>query len=420
MIALYSLVMYLVSAVIALANAVRLPRLLPRQSKLRQFIEGQKGAGATLPPTATVVWVHAASLGEYGVVRPIMRALRKEGAYIVLTFFSPTGVTALSNMAAAQRAADKVLYLPIDTPRHARQFVATLRPTRAIVAVSDLWVNHLRALHARQIPTFLVAAKVTPQSAAARWYGALSRYALRLFTTIMVLDDASAAILRQHAITTNVVLVGDPLFDNALLTAQTPFADDIIEAFCHDQRVMIAGSIHDKKDIALVATLVNTFPSDRFLLVPHEVGAAFIATLRGALATDSIIYSSTTAAAAATARVLIVDTVGMLARLYRYGAMAYVGGGFTSKLHSIIEPVVYGLPVAFGPRHHRKATPAALISGGIGTVVTTAAELTAWYGALRTDAARRAEIARAATAYSHQQSGATDTIVTLLSPPCHA
>ncbi len=426
MIIFYQLVMGIVRAFVWLLNAFGITRLMSKESKFNRFVEGQKTAldasRLNLSGTEEVVWVHAASLGEYSVVRPIIQKLRCDGAYIVLTFFSSTGYEALNGNSADTKEADKVLYLPLDTRRNARIFIDNVRPTKAIFAVSDLWPNYLRRLNEKHIPAFLVAAKITRRSSSMQWYGSLFRQALRSFTAIMVMDDTSEALLRKKGIRSNVVHIGDPLFDNALQVAGQDYHNPIIEQFCKDKKVFIAGSVSCFDDIKLVSHLANTYPNERFIIVPHEVKMAFLHVIQSSLRGKSTLFSTCehNTTDLSDTQVLIVDTLGMLARIYRFGAYSYVGGGFTNKLHSVIEPIVYGLPVAFGPNIHRKNTPQELISLGVGAMVSTPEELALWYEGLRNNDVKLADISHKAIEYARRNCGSADTIFHLLSTKCTA
>ncbi len=420
---LYSIVLYILCGIVWFLNTTRVVCLLPKESKVRKFIVGQKDAinasMISFVGAENVVWVHASSLGEYSVVRPIVQKLREEGAKIVLTFFSSTGYEALSGGSSSDKEAEIVLYLPLDSHYNARQFVDNIRPMKAIFAVSEIWPNYLAELHKRRIPIFMVGMKISRKSSSMRWYGALFRQALRYFTVIMVIDHTSETLLREKHIFSNVVHIGDPLFDNALSVAQQEFSDPIIEQFCEGKRVFIAGSVSDYKDIKLISSLANSYPQERFIVVPHELKTHFINAVRSSFKGKSALYTTCTPSSdLSDTQILLVNVLGVLSKIYRYCAYAYVGGGFTKKLHSVIEPVVYGLPTSFGPKTYRKNTPKELISLGIGAIVSTPEELIAWFANLHNDEVQLAKISQKAIEYTTQNCGSIDTIIALLNTPC--
>lgn len=406
--------------IVRLMSFLHITSLMSADSKFRKFIEGQRTALSDVIVSSAsrperVIWVHASSLGEYGVARPLIRELKNVyGYHIVLTFFSPTGYEALKSMADRYPEADEVYYLPLDTVRNARRMVETLRPEKAIFIISELWINYLHQLHRHGVPTYLVSAKITRRTSAAKWYGKPLRDALLDFTEIMVLDYTSERILHRLGIH-NVRRTGDPLFDNAVGMARQEYSDPVLDHFCGTDRVFIAGSISDENDLRLVSHLANTFVEQKFIFVPHEINDATLLAIRESLKVSSVLYSDLkNGTGAEGAQVLVIDFIGALARMYRYCAYAYVGGGFTPYLHSVIEATVYGLPVAFGPEIYRKNTPQELIDLGIGTMVRTDQDIETWFRRIRDNASLLDEIRRKAVSYTASQTGATGQVLEII------
>lgn len=403
----------------AVDHCLRLMALAPSShtpSKLKRFARGRRGLlsaiesdTATLHDGRPVIWMHASSLGEYAILRPVIKQLRaRMDCHIVLTFFSPTGYEALCKH---HPDVDYVCYLPLDRPGNVKRFLDAVKPTRAIFAVSEYWINFLKELKRRQIPTYLLSAIIADKGPFFRWYGTFYRQALETYTHITVLNQASADNLRRLGFERYSV-AGDPLFDNAVAVAETPYENSVVTRFAQGRKLFVVGSLSDENDLRMTVHLIDRHPDVRFLIVPHEVSDKAIARLQTALPTESVRYTQCDEYTDLTNRhVLIVDFVGALASLYRYAGWAYVGGGFTPYLHSIIEPVVYGIPVAYGPRIERKATPTELSAQGIGRVVQTPEELEQWFAELKTDEERLQEIDRAARHYIARQRGATQAII---------
>lgn len=393
-------------------------RLLSADSKVRKLGEGQRHLLDKIEKELSgkkrekLVWVHAASLGEYGVARPIIRQLREKcGCTVVLTFFSSTGYEALHDH---HPDVDEVFYLPLDTPKNASRFLDILQPERAVFIISEFWPNYLFQLKKRGIPTFLISALITERSPLFRWYGRLLRQSLQAFTRFMVLDEGSRANLQKLGFE-NLSVTGDPLFDNAIAVASTPWQNVVIEHFAAQGDLFIAGSISDSKDLELVCALARKHREVHFVFVPHEINEDMLSDIEGRLEGSFCRYSACDEHTDfAGVQVLIIDTLGSLAYLYRYGKWAYVGGGFTPYLHSIIEATVYGLPVAFGPKIHRKVTPKQLVERGIGCIVTSADELDQWFTLLKNNEAELKKIRETAETYARQNSGATDRIIRLI------
>ena len=415
---LYNII--LINGKILLAIIARLSFLLSTESKLKKFAKGQQGLIKQIQaemschknnPTP-VIWLHAASLGEYGVARPIIKQLkRRSTCRIVLTFFSPTGYEALH---IHHPEIDHIFYLPLDTPKNARTFIDTIHPQKTIFIISEYWINYLNELRMRNIPTFLISAVISRNAPFFKWYGGLFRSSLETFTHFLVLNRQSGENLQSLGYR-NFSVTGDPLFDNAIAVASTPYQNPIVEKFAYGKDVFIAGSVSDRKDLQLICHLANRYRDVRFIIVPHEISEEVLNDIKFNLDGYALCYSECDADTDfSDTQTLIIDYLGALAFLYRYGKWAYVGGGFTPYLHSIIEATVYGLPVAFGPMIQRKVTPNELMELGIGQVVRSEKELEKWFEALRNEPQQLKQIKNTALDYSRSNSGATSNIIQIL------
>lgn len=366
---------------------------------------GMEGIDRTLP----TVWLHAASLGEFGIARPIISAIKQRiKCNVVVTFFSPTGYEAVSRRPGE---IDRVFYLPLDTRANARRFLDAVRPDCAVFMVSEYWHNYLHELRERGIPSLLVSAIIRDDGPFFHWYGSLYRSSIKSFTKVFTLDDNSMRNLERLGVD-NASVNGDPLFDNVALVADTPWSDGLIERFVGEEKVFLAGSIHHDKDLEMVTELANRHPDTRFIIVPHEINEDTMQAIESRVKRKTLRYSQCgDDTDLKDAQVLIIDFVGALAYIYRYAAWAYVGGGFTRLLHSVIEPAVYGIPVSFGPNIKRKVTPTEMVRLGIGKVVHDTDELDLWFRRLKRDAARSNYIAKRASKYLKQNTGATPRVV---------
>ena len=385
-------------------------------AKLMRFIRGQRHAvedvekgASTLDRSKPTVWLHAASLGEFGIARPIIKAIKSESdCNVVVTFFSPTGYEAVSKN---PRDIDRVFYLPLDTKANASRFLDAVRPDCAVFMVSEYWHNYLHQLRERGIPSLLVSAIIRDDGPFFKWYGNLYRSSIKSMSKVFTLDENSIKYLERLGVE-NASVNGDPLFDNVALVASTPWKDELIERFKGNHEIFLAGSIHHDKDLEMVTELVNRHPDIRFVIVPHEITDDIIKDIEAKVKGRCVRYSQCTPDTdMSDARVLIVDFVGALAYIYRYASWAYVGGGFTRLLHSVIEPAVYGIPVSFGPNIRRKVTPTEMVRLGIGRVVHDTEELDQWFKRLKSDRARRDYIAKRAAKYVNQNTGATPRVV---------
>lgn len=390
-----------------------------KNQKTYFFFNGQKGLIASIEKEwigkkENTIWIHCSSYGEFGIARPLIKAIKETTSYkIVLTFFSPSGYEAIKDN---HPLIDYLYYLPLDTPSNARRFVHALRPQKAIFMVSELWMNYLKVLEKEQTPTYLVSALITPKSAVSKWYGHAYRSQLRSFTRILTLNDSTRQILLQSGYD-RAVVTSDPLFDNVHLIAQTPYRNQVIEAFATENPLFIAGSIDCQEDLKLTAALANNHPETKFVVVPHELYPEALQTIRKAFRGKVCFHSEckkTPSEQFKDCQILIIDYMGELSYLYRYGTWAYVGGGFTPYLHNVLEATVYGLPVAFGPCIERKAVAQELISLQIGGQVRTPEELNRWFQLQNTAPEKLEQVKTTALKYMNEHRNITQGILHLL------
>lgn len=392
--------------------------LIREGSKLQRFIYGQRDVFQRIENILKsqcqklVIWIHVSSLGEFGVARPIVKRIKENGNYSVfLTFFSPTGVDALRNH---HSDVDVVEYLPIDTKQNARKFIETIKPQKAVFIISEFWPNYLCELKRQNIETYLISGLIKTKSPIFKWYGGIIRQSLSAFTRFMVLNEESKQNLSEVGLN-NVSVVGDPLFDNAIVVATSPYTNKIVEAFASQGDLFIAGSISDKKDLLLVSRLANLHRDTRFLVVPHEISEEYLNNIIYYFDGKTVCYHECDENTDfSDTQILIIDFIGALAYLYRYAKWAYVGGGFTPYLHNIIEATVYGLPVAFGPEINRKITPQQLIKPGIGCKVKRFEDLNRWFDHLKNNQSELDAIKEKANTYIRQNAGATDEIMSII------
>jgi len=413
---IYNFIAYLIDVIFELIGVfLRRPRvkflrfIKGQQGLMKDIIAGERATGDERP----TMWVHASSLGEYNVAKPIVRKLHESGQWrIVLTVFSPSGLDYLKRY---RQHVDAVYPLPLDKPRNVRRFLDAVQPQRAVFIISEYWVNYLHELGRRKIPTYLISANITERAPFMHWYGGLWRRQLKTYSHFFVLNETSRKRLERLGFK-NVTVTGDPLFDNARKVARTPYENTVIEHFVDGRNVFIAGSIHDRQDLEMVTTLANRHQDTRFILVPHEISLENIMRIKRRILRKARRYSECDANTDfSNTQVLIIDFLGALASIYRFARWAYVGGGFTPYLHSIIEATAYGLPVAYGPRIERKPTAQDLAELGVGRIVENPDQLDDWFSELKDNEKRLTKINRMAKDYMERHEGATEAIVATIS-----
>ncbi len=401
-----------------------LARTLPsrRAGKLKRFFQSRRGlleriAHDMKRETRPVYWFHASSLGEYQIARPLMKSLRNDGdKAVLLTFLSPTGIDALGDKPSEKTCADYLYPLPVDSRKNAQEFIRLINPRVAVFMVAELWFNYLNELRRNEIPTLLVSCLIRNDSRYFRRHGQFQKRMLENFTRIIAHDRQTLGNLHRLGLGENAILTGDPLYDNALSIRDTEYHDEIIENFCNGaEHVFVAGSVHYDKDIELTTALIRRHPEVKFIVVPHVVTDDGIRQIKQTIGPDAILYSEAkNGASVADAHVLVIDFIGALSRIYRYGTAAYVGGGFTRLLHSVVEPIVYGIPISFGPRIERKSNPPQMIDRGIGAMVCSPDEIDRWWSRVCTSPATLKEIHDNAISFSDQNRGGADKIVGII------
>lgn len=350
------------------AIGLRIAALFHPKAKL--FIAGRKGLiysirYALMNDRRARLWMHCASLGEFEQGRPLLERLREQypDFAIVLTFFSPSGYEARKNY----RGADYIFYLPLDSAYHAHRFLDTVQPQLCIFIKYELWYFYLAGIAKRGIPALLVSAIFRKEQPFFQWYGRLHRRMLHCFTHIFVQDERSEQLLNRIGID-DVSLSGDTRFDRVAEVTRQGVVIPEAEDFCRQHKIIVAGSTW-KEDELFLAKLMRELPENwRLILVPHEVYEQRIEAIEEIFKGATIRWSEWTTGSEK--RVLIIDTVGLLLRLYSYANVAWVGGGFGKEgVHNILEAAVYGIPVGFGPVFHKfmEAKELLALNGAVST-----------------------------------------------------
>jgi len=311
------------------------------------------------PSETPIAWFHCASLGEFEQGRPLIEALRAErpDVKIVLTFFSPSGYEVRKKYAGA----DLVLYLPFDYPSHAAQWVSELQPTQAVFVKYEYWPNFFLALSKHHIPLFIVSGIFREGHRFFGWQRTFWKKILGCVTTFHLQNERSARLLATLGFT-NSIVAGDTRFDRVLQIATEAKVLPIADTFCGDHPVLIAGSSYDAEEEIVQSFMYGCPQNWKAIVVPHEIDEAHIQSILLRFGNDAITWSAWTPAMAKK-RVLVVDQMGLLSALFRYGRIALIGGGFGKGLHNTLEAAVYGIPVAFGPRYHKFDEACALLAG---------------------------------------------------------
>lgn len=312
---------------------------------------------------AKYIWFHAASLGEFEQGRPMIETIRKRYPQfkILLTFFSPSGYEVRKNY----EGADVICYLPFDTPFKVRKFLHLANPSIAVFIKYEFWLNYLTELKKRGIKTYLISAVFRPNQLFFKWYGAWYRKALFCYERLFVQDEDSRALLAGYGIE-NVEVCGDTRFDRVLEIQQNARLLPEIEAFAEESKLMLIAGSAWPEDEEIIIPYFNAHPEMKLIIAPHEIHREHLLYIQSLLHRPSIRLSEACEDSLRTNDCLIIDSFGLLSSIYRYGDVAYIGGGFGGGIHNTLEAAVYGIPVVFGPKYHKFREAKNLINCGGG------------------------------------------------------
>ena len=415
--------------------------------KIKKMWRGEREAVDLLKekvdPTAKYVWFHAASLGEFEQGRPLIEQLRATHPEykILLTFFSPSGYEVRKNY----EGADIVCYLPLDTIRNARRFLRAVHPVMAFFIKYEFWYNYLHILRHRGVPVYSVSSIFRPGQVFFKWYGHNYAKVLHCITHFFVQNEVSLQLLKGIGID-EATVVGDTRFDRVLQIKEQAKKLPIVEAFkgingkgdackddlsedackgalsedackdnlsengCKGCKVFVAGSSW-QPDEDIFIRFFNDHPDWKLIIAPHVIGEDHLAYILDKLQMKAVRYTQATEQSAAEARCLIIDCFGLLSTIYRYGEIAYVGGGFGVGIHNVPEAAVWGVPVLFGPNNKRFLEAQDLLACKGSFEVTDYDSFNTIISRLISDDKFRHQCGEASANYVKSRSGATDIIM---------
>ena len=400
---LYNFCMIVYAALVRVAS--------PFNKKAKLWCSGRKGMfermRSAMSEGERIVWIHVASLGDFEQGRPLVDYIKENypDHKILLTFFSPSGYEVRKNY----KNADYVFYIPADTKRNVRQFLDIANPEVVIFVKYEFWLNMLAELHKRNIRTYIASAIFRRNSIFFNPFGFWWRKALRCFDTLFVQDDYSKQLLEGIGVT-NVVVAGDTRFDRVATIAEGAERVAVVEEFKGNKRLFVAGSTWGA-DEDILLPLINENPDIKFVIAPHEMDEVRIERILHETKGGAVRYTQLAEADLADKQVLVLDTMGLLSRVYGSAEWAYIGGGFGAGIHNTLEAAVYGLPVAFGTKYRKFKEACDLIELGVGRSVADECELKAWFDELKNDDDYLARLSALAKVYVGKHRGATEKIV---------
>ncbi|KQX03872.1 3-deoxy-D-manno-octulosonic acid transferase [Flavobacterium sp. Root420] len=386
--------------------------------KIKLFVEGRKNVFTVLEekiaPTDKTIWFHSASLGEYEQGLPVIEKIKEKypSHKIIVTFFSPSGYEVRKN----NTVADVTIYLPLDTKSNAKKFLKLAHPELAFFIKYEFWLNYLKELENNKIPTYLISGIFRDNQMFFKWYGGFYRKALSAFTYFFVQNQKSKEKIETIGFK-NVIVSGDTRFDRVAAILERDNTVDFIEKFKNNAPTIVIGSSWPK-DEALLAEYINQAPSTvKFIIAPHNIKQDQISSLKSQITKATVLFSEKdNITDLSKFNVFIIDTVGLLTKIYSYGTIAYVGGGFGNPgIHNILEPATFGIPIVIGPNYSNFAEAVELVKIGGCIVISNEAELKQSFDRLLLDEDYLKEKSQICKSYIQENKGATKSIMKIVS-----
>jgi len=308
------------------------------------------------------IWLHCASLGEYEQGLPVFEELKKEypNHKIVLSFFSPSGYEIRKNAPIA----DAVVYLPLDTKKNAQRFIDIINPDFVLFVKYEIWPNYLNTLKTKNIKTLLISALFRKEQIYFKWHGKLMRNAMSAFEHVFVQDNVSKKLL-QSIDYTNITISGDTRFDR--VSNQLKLDNNLpnIEAFKDNKICVVFGSTWPEDESIIVDYINRSSNNVKYIIAPHNIKTKQIEQLQNQIKKKTVRYSEIENKNLSAFDVLIIDSIGLLSRIYSYADIAYVGGAIGSTgLHNTLEPAIFGVPIIIGNNFSKFPEAQKMINNG--------------------------------------------------------
>ncbi len=381
--------------------------------KMKLFVEGRKTVFQTLQnkisSTDKTIWFHAASLGEYEQGLPVIEKIKIQfpNYKIVVTFFSPSGFEVRKN----NTVADITVYLPLDTKSNAEKFIRIVHPEMVFFIKYEYWPNYLNELKNLAVKTYLISGIFREKQAFFKWYGGFYRNALKTFDYFFVQNDSSKKLLQSIGYY-NVKISGDTRFDRVVSILERDNSLDFIEQFKNNKTTIVIGSSWPKDESLLINYINNSSKEIKFIIAPHNIKSEQIQELKNSIIQKTILFSEKENKNLSEFQVFIIDTIGILTKIYSYADIAYVGGGFGNPgVHNILEPATFGVPIVIGPNFSHFAEATALVHQEGCISISNQNELNETFNLLINNEDERHEKGHICSTFVQMNKGATDIIL---------
>lgn len=384
--------------------------------KMKLFVNGRKTVWSTLDkklnPEKETYWFHAASLGEFEQGLPIMEEIKKQQpeTQILVSFFSPSGY----EVRKEHPITDAVVYLSLDTVSNAKRFIKKVQPKKVFFIKYEFWPNYLNQLKKQNIDTYLISGIFREKQLFFKWYGGFYRKALTAFNHFFVQNESSLSLLKQLKFT-NVTLAGDTRFDRVATILEQNNTLNFIDTFKDNKKTIVIGSSWPKDEDVLI-DYINTCTLDvKFIIAPHNIKANEILALHQKIIKKTVLFSEKENIDLAHFDVFIIDTIGLLTKIYAYADIAYVGGGFGNPgVHNLLEPATFGVPIIIGPNYSHFAEATSLVKEGGCIAIHSKSEVETIFNHLLNNPKEQMEKGEICAKFVQNNKGATTTILNYL------
>lgn len=381
--------------------------------KIKLFVQGRKSVFSTLAQKISAsdktIWFHAASLGEYEQGLPVIEKIKEQfpNHKIIVTFFSPSGYEVRKN----NTVADVTVYLPLDTKSNAKQFLKLAHPEMVFFIKYEYWPNYLNKLQKQNIKTYLISGIFREKQSFFKWYGGFYRNALKSFDYFFVQNESSKKLLQSIGFA-NVQISGDTRFDRVVSILERNNDLDFVAQFKNNTPTVVIGSSWPK-DEELLINYINQSENVKFIIAPHNIKSEQIENLKSQLTKKTVLFSEKENKNLDEFDVFIIDTIGILTKIYSYADIAYVGGGFGNPgVHNILEPATFGVPIIIGPNYSHFAEATALVNMEGCLSIKTQPELNQAFDLLLQNEDERFEKGHICSTFVQMNKGATNIILT--------
>ncbi|TDP58159.1 3-deoxy-D-manno-octulosonic acid transferase [Flavobacterium dankookense] len=395
--------------------------------KIKLFVNGRKAVFQTLEdkikPSDKTIWFHAASLGEFEQGLPVMEKIKEKfpNHKIVVTFFSPSGYEVRKN----NTIADATVYLPLDTKSNAKKFLKLVHPEMVFFIKYEFWPNYLNELKKSNVTTYLISGIFRENQAFFKWYGGFYRKALKTFDYFFVQNESSKKLLQSLGFQ-NVKISGDTRFDRVVSILERDNSLDFIESFTKSSSTalgvtkcttIVIGSSWPKDEELLINYINQSSEEIKFIIAPHNIKEEQISNLKSQITKKTVLFSEKNNLDLSNFNVFIINTIGILTKIYSYADIAYVGGGFGNPgVHNLLEPATFGIPIILGPNYSHFAEATALVHQEGCISIKNQNELNEAFDNLISNEDIRHEKGHICETFVQMNKGATQTIMNHINP----